>query len=209
MKITVFGASGQVGQLVVAELLKRGHSVTAYTHSKSPFTPQSNLKIIHGDIHVQTDVTAALTGSDVVISALGSWGTKSKDILATAMMSIIPVMEQAGQKRIVSLTGSAAMFSGDELTLGQKLMRRIFMLVAKPILVDGEKHMALLEASRLDWTVVRSPVMNDKGQPQAYMLKNKLPGPFASINRASVAIALADLAEKPDFIKQAPVIYRS
>ena len=43
MKVVVFGASGKVGQKVVAELLSRGHEVRAFIHGMSPFDSQANL----------------------------------------------------------------------------------------------------------------------------------------------------------------------
>jgi uncharacterized protein YbjT (DUF2867 family) len=35
MKVTVFGANGRVGQLVVAELLRRDQPVSAFVHTHS------------------------------------------------------------------------------------------------------------------------------------------------------------------------------
>ncbi len=126
-QITVFGASGKVGRLVVAELLGRGHNVVAFVHSQKltekDFVRDSvhdakatkNIRIVQGDIYNAVQVAAALSGSQAVISVLGSWGTKRKDILCSAMRAIIPAMEQQHIQRIVSLTGHDARTEGDNI----------------------------------------------------------------------------------------------
>jgi putative NADH-flavin reductase len=207
MQITVFGASGRVGQLVVLLALERGHTVKAFVHSKNPFSDDADLEVITGEISDEAAVGKALQGSDAIISALGSWGTKSKDILTVGMRTIIPLAEGQGIQRLVSLTGSAALWSADKPGFIDKSGHLVLGLIAPKILRDGEAHLKLLEASKLDWTVVRSPVMNDKGG-SAYHLDLQLSSVLANVSRQSVAYCLLDLAAGDDFVHQAPVIHR-
>ena len=76
MQLTVFGASGRIGQLVVLLALERGHTVKAFVHSKNPFLDDKNLTIITGAVSDSATVGKALQGGKAVISALGSWGIK-------------------------------------------------------------------------------------------------------------------------------------
>lgn len=78
MKVVVFGASGKVGKIVVANLLNDGYHVRAFVHSSNPFEDHAKLETIKGDIYAIKDVEAAVRGVDVVVSTLGSWGTKKK-----------------------------------------------------------------------------------------------------------------------------------
>ena len=78
MQITIFGANGKVGSLVVEMALQKGLHVVAFSHGKSLFTPSDNLRIVQGDVYNAADVSSALSGSDVVVSTLGSWGTPKK-----------------------------------------------------------------------------------------------------------------------------------
>jgi putative NADH-flavin reductase len=206
MQITVFGAGGKVGRQVVALALDKGYTVTAFTHSHSPFQDQTRLRIVSGDINSQQDVIEALQGSQAVISSLGSWHTKQKNILERAMLTIIPAMQDQGINRVISLTGSAAFWSQDRPKLIDKLNHRLLSLLAPKILSDGEAHLALLAASKLDWTCVRSPIMTSRGGVK-YILRNQL-SVFGLISRQAVAQCLVDQIEATDFLQHAPVIYK-
>ena len=117
LNITVFGATGHVGSLVVEKLLAGGHNVSAFTHGTHHFADNTRLRIIPGDIHKSDDIEKALNDSEAVISCLGSWHTPTKDILTAAMTSIVPIAEKHGIKRSISLTGSAACAPGDHLSI--------------------------------------------------------------------------------------------
>jgi putative NADH-flavin reductase len=205
MKIAVFGANGKVGQRIVTQLLSDGHEVRAFTHSNSQLASHPKLETIRGDVRERSDVARAIQGSDAVISALGSWGTKSKDILATGMRSIIPAMEAAGIRRIVSLTGAGARDSVDRPPLLERISRPLLLLVAPKILRDGEQHIALLRASNLDWTVVRSPVMRDHGR-RGYQLTDRALAPWATIQRDDVVSAMTALINTVKHSRSAPFI---
>jgi len=207
MYITVFGASGKVGRLVIKQALAEGHTIAAFVHKNNPFQPQEGLRIERGDISDAAAVARALEGSDAVISTLGSWHTNSKNILATGMANIIPVMEQRGVGRIVTLTGAGALWSGDHPSAFDRAVHRLLGLGARAILEDGEAHIRALEASGLVWTCVRSPIMTP-GNQDHYELRSKLTSPLATIPRQAVVTCLLDQIANTDFLKQAPVIYR-
>src|SRR5690242_9717687 len=101
MIVPVFGASGRVGRLVVAEALARGHTVRAFIHRTNNFELHPQLSVAQGDIHDPQAVKQAIQGSDAVISTLASWGSSTKDIVSAAMRTIIPAMEAAGIERII------------------------------------------------------------------------------------------------------------
>lgn len=207
MQITVFGASGNVGQLVVAEVLSRGHTVSAFVHSHNPFNAAEDLDITTGDIGDKQAVRSALKGSDGVVCALGSWGTPTKDILTRGMRSIIPVMEELSIQRIVTVTGSGALWSQDTPNIIRRAEHAVMGLTASRVLSDSEAHIRLLESSQLAWTSVRSPIMTN-GSNTAYRLDTKLPSALVTIPRKAVANCLVDMIEGDGFSRQAPVIHR-
>jgi putative NADH-flavin reductase len=205
MQITVFGASGKVGRLVVEEALSRGHSVVAFVHrSKLPAT--NNLTVIQGNVYKLSDVTKAVQGSGAVISALGSWGTKRKDVTEQGMANIIPAMEAVGIKRVISVTGHGASAPGDKFEPVHEFSRLLLKLLAAKILRDGEKHIQRLHGSSLEWTVIRSPVMNNR--VGGYKISLSRPWPLATVGRHSVADCLVDLAENREYMRKAPYIVR-
>lgn len=206
MNITIFGASGNVGRIVTVEALKHGHKVVAFTHASDPFDADPNLKVIAGDVHDEAMVASAVQGADVIISALGSWGTPNKDVLATAMRCIIPVMQSQGITRIISLTGADARAPGDAHTLLHRITHSLLEFAAGKVLYDGEEHIRLLAGSGLDWTVIRSPIMHEHGSKTGYALSRLRPMPWNTINRHMVALAMLDQAETPTAVGQAPFI---
>lgn len=208
MQITVFGANGRVGRLVVKEALRRGHIVLAFVHGDSLLPARSSLTVLQGDIYDQEAVNRALSGSQVVISCLGSWHTPNKDILSSGMKHIIPAMQASGIRRIVSLTGADARDEYDKPDLIHRCAHLALRVIAPRILKDGEEHIRLLRQSDTDWTVVRSPVMNNFGK-DTYRFSLGLAPVWTTINRAGVAKAMVNLVEAGQFIKAAPVILRT
>lgn len=209
MQITIFGANGKVGRLVVAETLKRGHSVVAFVHKKNGLGNDKNLKIVQGDIYSAANVAKAIKGSDAVINALGSWGTPGKDVVKTGIKNIIPAMEADGVKRIISLTGHGANAPGDKFDPLHIISRWILVILAPKILHDGEDHIIQLAKTDLDWTVMRSSIMINSGHPTKFRVTTKRPLPLALVNRQSVARAMVDLTESTNYAKQAPFIVRN
>lgn len=208
MKVVVFGASGKVGQKVVAKLLASDHQVVAFVYGGSSFSENKNLEVVQGDVKDFDSVGKVVVGCDAVISTLGSWGTKTKDILSAGMANIVPAMEAQGVKRIISLTGADALLPSEKAQGIQLLTRPIFSLLAGKILHDGEDHLKTLEASSLDWTVVRSPVMNEKGS-ESFLLNTERSKPWETIHRDAVVAAMVSVLEENTHVKQAPVIHRS
>ncbi|MDB5184865.1 MAG: NmrA family protein [Candidatus Saccharibacteria bacterium] len=194
-----------MGRLVVSELIAGGYSVVAFVHSSNPFEGLAGVRVVRGDITDATQVSEALRGSEAVISTLGSWGTKSKDIVATGAKSITEAMQASGAKRIITLTGGSALVPGEKVGFMASAQRRLLSLVAGKILSDGEKHLAILAMSGLDWTCIRAPAMSGSGSV-VYQLSMRLPSLLASIPRVAVARSLVDQLSSREFIGQAPVI---
>lgn len=209
MQITVFGANGRVGSHVVEEALKAGYRVVAFVHGTyTPPVDAQGLTIVQGDIYSAKEVLAAVKGSDAVVSALGSWGTPSKDILTAGMRNIIPAMEAHSVQRVVSLTGADSRMQSDKKGPLHRLTHVMLGIIAPRILKDSEEHLRLLEQSQLNWTVVRSPVMNEHGSRE-YVFSMKRPLPWVTAHRFSVASSMVALIPSKDYSKLAPFIKRA
>ena len=206
MKLVVFGASGKVGHLVVDELVRRGHQVTAIVYKKTERSFSSAVEVKELDVHNRRRVVEVVKGHDAVISTLGSWGTDSQDILVSAMTGIIPAMQSYGIKRIISLTGADARIEGDKPALSSKILRKILTIVGPKIINDGEQHIKLLEKTQLDWTVIRSPKMTD-GEKRQYTLSQKSSQAWDLVSRKTIASAMVDQLNTSDYINQAPIIH--
>lgn len=204
--ITVFGANGRVGRLVVEKALLEGHRVTAFVHHSHYFNESDQLNVIEGDVYNPADLEKALEKADVVISALGSWHTPDKDVLSFGMTNIIPIMKKNKINRIISLTGAEARAKNDQLGLVHNLTHMLLGLIAGKILKDGEEHIQLLELSGLDWVVIRSPIMRESAS-RAYKLSGTRPFPWETVSRTAVAHALLRQALDDNISQQAPFIH--
>jgi hypothetical protein len=143
-----------------------------------------------------------------VISALGSWGTKRKDIVSEGTRNIIPAMEKQNIRRLVTLTGSEARNPLENPGLFQKITRLGTVLFLGKIIRDGEEHLRLLSNSSLDWTTIRSPIMNSLGGDH-YKLERSWLSHFRTVNRRAVARAMVDQLEDDRYLRQSPIITRA
>jgi putative NADH-flavin reductase len=205
-QITVFGANGQIGRRVVELLLERGCKVIAAVHGHNSLPEHEHLTVMTVDIYDAASIERAMNGSSVVVSALGSWGTKRKDILTVGMRHIIPAMDKLQIRRIVSLTGADARAAGDKMGIIHWLTHLSIGIVAPKILRDGEQHIALLEQSQLDWTVIRSPIMSSADSVGYGVLSLHRPLPWQRISRQYVAETMVQAIEDDEWVRQAPYI---
>jgi len=195
-----------VGSLVVEEALRRGHTVVAFVHSHNLFSPSGKLIVRRGDVYNAADVAGAVQGSDAVVSALSSWGTKGRDVLSSFVGAVVPAMVSQNMTRLVTLTGI-----GVEQNPGpvhRSLLKLMAIVPFGKVFADAENHVRLLGQSSLDWTTVCSPVMNNFGGP-TYKLNLHLGNPLATISRQAVAAALLDQIESTEYLRQTPVIHRN
>jgi uncharacterized protein len=73
MKVLVYGASGTIGSRIAAELLSRGHSVTAAVRSPERAAGlDARLATVISDVTDAPSVAAAAAGQDVVVSAVSA-----------------------------------------------------------------------------------------------------------------------------------------
>lgn len=207
MQVTVFGANGKVGRLVVKRLLDNDHSVVAFIHNNSDLVDHAKLTLVRGDVHREDDVQRAVQGSNAVICALSSWHSPEKNVLSSCVERLVPAMRNAKITRVVSVTGAGSYTSHPNPSLFDSLQHTVLNFVAPKVLRDSEEHIRLLAESGLDCTVVRSPIMTDSG-PVGYLLAQQPPMPWQTIHRQAVANCLVNLVLDNSYSKQAPYITR-
>lgn len=191
MQITVFGASGKVGRLVVQEALNQGNRVVAFIHRQNLLPEKPGLVFFQGDVLNANDVIGALLGSRAVISVLSSWHAPHRNTLSEGMRLIIPAMEEAGITRLISLTGGDARDVQDRPGQTNLISRTALLIIGRKVVEDADEHIRLLRNSDLEWTVVRSPLMTN-GKSDRYSLQTTLIKPWQTVSRKAVAECLVD-----------------
>ncbi|MEI9852360.1 MAG: NAD(P)H-binding protein [Sphingomonas sp.] len=67
MKIALIGATGNVGQRVTAEALRRGHEVVAIARDVSKLGPTPGVTAVAADLTDKAAIGAAIEGADAVV----------------------------------------------------------------------------------------------------------------------------------------------
>ncbi len=154
MKLIIFGATGTLGNQLVAQALDQGHQVTAFARNPSALKlNHQNLCRVAGDVLSPEAVMSAVQGRDAAIIALGA-GRKGS-VRSMGTKHIVAAMQQGGVRRLVCVSTLGA---GDSHTLLNFFWRRImFGLLLKDAMVDHEMQEALVRQTgkEVDWVIVR------------------------------------------------------
>lgn len=211
MKLSVIGASRGIGRKVVDEALARGHGVVAMARN---ITEQdisgAGLTALDGDATNALDVAQAIAGADAVILTLGlprdARVLKSTTLFSDATRTLIAAMEEAGIKRLLTVTGFGAGDSRDKLSTAERLAQKALLGRAY---ADKDLQEQLIRDSGLDWTIARPGILSDNRKSNAYkVLVEKESWRNGLINRADVADFLVSAAESGSYIHQTPALQR-
>ena len=171
MRLTVFGASGGVGQEIVRQALAGGHDVTAVVRDRSrlPVTGE-RLEIVEvATLEDHEKLKDAVAGRDAVLSAVGPRSRKLAGSTAPVTRTIRQAMELAGVRRLVVVSASPL----GPVPEGQPfLLRTVITPIIEQIFKDNYVDLRLMEAdlaaSGLDWTAVRPPQLLNTPTTGAY-----------------------------------------
>lgn len=108
MKILVSGASGFLGQYVVARLLERGHSIRAILRPASSIASRTgDLEIFRADLRVSDKLVRAFDGIDAVVNlAAAVSGDEDAQFASTVVGTerLLEAMSKTSVKRLVHIS---------------------------------------------------------------------------------------------------------
>lgn len=198
MQITVFGATGGVGQACVRLALAAGHDVVAAARTTSLARVPDGARRCACDVMDLASVATAIRGSDAVISCLGMrrrwprnpWSAllSPRDLSSTSARHIATACAAAGITRGAAV--SAAGVAGSSMNW---LMRRLVSCSnIGPMYADLARMEATYAELAPTFAVVRPVTLTNgrmrPGRPVAHY------GVFDTISRAAVAQILLDAA---------------
>jgi putative NADH-flavin reductase len=205
MKLTIFGASGATGRRLVEQAIDAGHTVSALTRRPDRMPPRAGLRVVGGDVADPGAVEATVAGSDAVLSALGvSYSRKPISVYSQGTSNIIAAMHRQGVKRLVVVSSAPLdpAYRASDSLLFTRVLEPLFMRrPGRTTYQDMRRMESLVQASDLDWTIIRSCWLFDAAEVTDYRLANSADGMFTS--RADLAASmLAQLADDR-FIRKA------
>lgn len=206
--VLVIGASQGIGLETVKAALAAGHRVRAFARSAAdmPLSGEG-LERFPGDAVNAGDMASALEGIDVVVQALG---VPVKNLLgpvtlfSDATNVLVPAMEKAGIRRILSVTGFGTGDSRDAIGL---LQRVPFRLVLGRAYDDKDAQEMRIRRSGLDWTFVRPGVLTPGPATGRYKVLTE-PSSWRNglISRANVAHFIVGEIDRPGHVGKAVVL---
>lgn len=207
MNILVFGSTGPTGQQVVRQALSLGHTVTAFVRNPAKLpTNEARLRVVIGDTaRDMPKVAEAVSGQDVVVSALGRRSSfKSDHLIERSMQAIVPSMERAGVHRLIVVSAFGVGESRRDAPLIPRIMYRVLL---SDIFADKKAAEDDVRRSSLDWTFVYPVLLTDGPVTGAYRVGERLElHGIPKISRADVAhFILAEVGSRA-FVRKAAVV---
>lgn len=207
MRLTIFGGTGPTGRLVIDQACAAGHEVVAYARTPVKLPSHERLSVVQGQLDDAAAISAAIDGSDAVLSVLGP-GTRKADVapLTTGYRNIVAAMRTHGVARLVAI-GTPSITHPDD---GKDW--KIGLLVAAIKTLQPAAYRALVDigdiikCSGLDWTIVRVPFLTNG--PVAASVTVRAVGGHGGIrlSRANAARFLLEAATGDGYVRQAPFI---
>ncbi|GAA1096755.1 NAD(P)-dependent oxidoreductase [Nocardiopsis composta] len=191
MNLLVIGAAGRTGRHLVEQAARRGHTVTALARREPGDPAFGGAARAHpGDAADPEALRGALQGQHAVVAAVGS---------SAITRALIPAMRQAGVRRLV-MTSSRSVVATRPRPLIDLVWLRLRTAYADLIRAEG-----MLEASGLDWSIVRATMLTDTppaGSVHTDFEADATGGDWR-LGRADYAMALLDVVEDDAMIRRA------
>ena len=208
MKLVVFGATGNVGQRVVTEALRRGHEVVGVVRDPEAVqSPDKRVRLVKGDATKADDVAKVARGADAVVSAISprpnARGLPAPSLAANSR-ALIKGLRDAKVKRILYVGGASSL----EVAPGKALADMPdFPAIYREEAREGREALGIWrnDAKGLDWTYL---------SPAAEIAPGKRTGKYRTtqdqlltddsgrsfITFEDYAVAVLDELERPKYV---------
>ena len=202
MKLLICGATGRTGRELIKQSLERGHRPTAFVRSPEKLNIQNkNLIIIKGDVRNPIQLAQAASGTDAVLSALGTSGLLPTTLLSDFAGAICQAMEKAPVKKVMSRR--LVIISAALLSPGGGLPADIARYVFRYGLADMRRMEERLAKCNLDWTIVRPPRLTNGEMTPYSVFEGEIASAAISISRRTLAAFMLDVLERGEYIRKA------
>jgi uncharacterized protein YbjT (DUF2867 family) len=190
MRVTVFGSTGRIGRLVLAEGLRRGHQLTAFSRRPESLPDRSRLAaVVSGDGRDPQAVREAIAGADAVIAIVVADSRKGPHHSAAVSRVIVDAMTDLSVRRLAFTSAYPIVANKPRLPIA--LLR--FMLA--DAYADLSRMEQIVSASDLDWTIVRLNRLTDRPARGALRTSRGLFDKPSAMTRADAAATLLDIVE--------------
>lgn len=198
MRLTILGATGGIGRLLLPLALDQGHEVTAFARAPKKIQRDGpRLRVVGGDLFNVDQMASAIRGSDVILSAFGPTTLRRTHLRRDFGRVLVKALRTAGVDRFIHVSSAFCFDGGGPL---YAFMTSTLYRNVTDDHRDGDNEMAQPD---LAWTILRPPRLVDKpatGRPR--VVAGHLPENAFSISRADVAAFMLQEAVTPRYVRQ-------
>ena len=197
MRLTILGATGGIGKLLLTRALDQGHEVTAFARAPEKITRNgSRLRVIGGDLYNPQQMAEAIRGSDAVLSAFGPTTLRRTHLRRDFGRTLVQALRSSGVSRFIHVS-SAFCFGEGGLVYGIMSNTLFRNVTADHCDADNE-----LAQSDLGWTILRPPrLLDGPATGSLRIVTGHLPKGM-TISRDDVASFMLQEAVVPKYVHQ-------
>ncbi|MFK7733137.1 MAG: NAD(P)-dependent oxidoreductase [Pseudomonadales bacterium] len=210
MKVTIFGATGNLGGECLKQALSDGHEVTLLVRTKSKLDNelQGKCTVLEGNGLNAADVNSAIPNDcDAILFAIGVDKQSPEHLCAMITENIIAAMRAKGVSRFVWCGGGATLLEGDQLSFGARFVEffsRVFMALRHR---DKLHQLEVLgTANDVDWIGIRPLQMFNGPLTECYRLGYDSFSGMSKISFADCAHAMLLMMNDDSWIRKAPIV---
>lgn len=184
-RVLVLGASGRIARLAIPMLAAAGHDLTLLARDPSGLEQLApGARLVRGDVLDPEVLAGAVAGQDLV------YGNLAGEVDAQAA-AIVAAMRSAGVTRLI-FVASLGIYDEVPGAFGEWNRQQIgSMLVPYRAAAD------LIEASDLDWTILRPAWLTDDDEVAFETTAKGEPFRGTVVSRRSVAALVTQIADDP------------
>lgn len=170
MKITIFGVEGDTLRFLIEQALQAGHAVVLFTPESDLIPNRENLVIHTGDFRDMEAVSAAIEGSDAVISIVRPDEASLNGEIPHGIDNIVNAMKKNQVSRIIWSTSTCISDPIDRPTIFSHMLNAFQVMKAQKSINKAKKGSRILQQSGLDWTIVRAPILTNATSNGVYRI---------------------------------------
>lgn len=176
-KVIIIGASGSLTSYVIEAI--KAAELTLFVRNKSRLSSKfaKDHNVVEGDAMKYDNVKNAINGNDIVYVNLAG----NLQVMAN---NIVKAMKECGVKRIIAIS-----------SIG------IYEQPLKPVLVPYRKLADVIEASGLDYTILRPDWFTNSNEVDYAITHKGEPETGSAISRKSIASFVASIIDNPELHK--------
>lgn len=175
--VVIIGGNGSLAKCVIKELhAKADLHLTLFLRNKRKLSgiELSGMDIVEGNVMGYNVLKDAIKGKDIIyVNLAGDLGVMGKNI--------VKAMQEENVKRIIAIS-----------SIG------IYEIPLRPVLLPHKELADVIEASDLDYTILRPEWFTDANEVDYELTRKGEPEKGAAISRKSIAAFVVEITEAPE-----------